>query len=337
MIAATMFHQKLSSDVENEKGCVPIGSLAPMPAIVGNFRDNILWGTRQIDDFDGRGGSDVYLVGMNSNFNFYSDSGTFGWDVIVATAPNMSIKIAETFNASNGIEEISGGGFEDVYIQGSPRDDVFIFQDIELTGIDRIEAAGGNDVVIGGDGSEDLRGNNGHDKLVGGLGNDTLFSGGKNDTIPGEDLLHLDDGNDTLVGGAGEDFMSGGADQDSLEGGPDDDILHGGRGSDTITGGNGADTFLYIRAYEAQNDVITDFVSGEDVFDLSDVDGDSQTSGFQSLVFIGEAPSVVRNALTYEVVGNHTFVRADTAGDGIADFEITLLGAIDLQAGDFIL
>ncbi|MBO9695207.1 MAG: BapA prefix-like domain-containing protein [Sphingopyxis sp.] len=75
-------------------------------------------------------------------------------------------------------------------------------------------------------------------------------------------------GNDTLTGGAGNDIIYG-------QGG--DDIIRGGAGDDVLYGGTGADHFVWQPGDTGQ-DIIADFVAGEDVIDLSALPDDYQVN-----------------------------------------------------------
>lgn len=98
-------------------------------------------------------------------------------------------------------------------------------------------------LLVTDDGDGILNGDNNGNELHGGRGADELAGFG---------------GEDILVGGVGEDIINGGADDDRIVGGLDDDIL---------TGGSGSDTFVFDQAVD--NDVVTDFLSGVDVNDIS--------------------------------------------------------------------
>ncbi|MEM1301048.1 MAG: M10 family metallopeptidase C-terminal domain-containing protein [Pseudomonadota bacterium] len=52
-----------------------------------------------------------------------------------------------------------------------------------------------------------------------------------------------------------------------MNGGADDDVIVGGTGFDLLTGGSGADVFVFDQAVDG--DTITDFNSGEDLLDIS--------------------------------------------------------------------
>lgn len=70
-----------------------------------------------------------------------------------------------------------------------------------------------------------------------------------------------------ILGLRGDDLLIGGALRDTLNGGSGDDILNGGRNRDTLTGGAGSDVFVLERNYG--NDIITDFLDGTDLLDVS--------------------------------------------------------------------
>ncbi|QRM57315.1 VCBS domain-containing protein [Sinorhizobium sp. BG8] len=90
----------------------------------------------------------------------------------------------------------------------------------------------------------------------------------------GKDTLTGGSGDDWIHGGSGSDKLYGGLGDDTLIGGADDDTLYGGAGKNTLTGGTGKDTFVIDpSALNEVNlvDVITDYKSGEDTLDVSDL------------------------------------------------------------------
>ncbi|MBH8554048.1 sodium:calcium exchanger, partial [Nostocaceae cyanobacterium CENA357] len=72
--------------------------------------------------------------------------------------------------------------------------------------------------------------------------------------------------NDNLVGTAGNDTLQGLGGNDTLSGLGGNDRLEGGRGNDTLYGGTGNDVFNL--EYYQQNDVVIDFVRGQDRVDV---------------------------------------------------------------------
>lgn len=153
--------------------------------IIGSAGDDVIYGGYHNDILDGWEGSDTYVDGSDG-FDSIVDSGTSGWDVIVAAHDYDQI-FFNSFDSSNGIEEISANGYTGVAVTGTNQDNVLDFSGTVLTDIDSIRAGAGNDTVIGSAGD---------DVIWGGMGDDTLTGGGGNDTI----VYHgTSDGSDTIT------------------------------------------------------------------------------------------------------------------------------------------
>jgi Ca2+-binding RTX toxin-like protein len=120
-------------------------------------------------------------------------------------------------------DDILARGFD---IDGTEGDDVLAGTAVT----DRIDAKGGNDIVMGA---------KGNDTLIGGLGNDLLEGG------HGDDELSGGDGDDSLAGESGADTLEGGAGVDTLMGHDGNDVLYGGTGDDLLVGHDGADVYLF--------------------------------------------------------------------------------------------
>lgn len=149
---------------------------------------------------------------------------------------------------------------------------------------------------------------------------------------------------DTLRGMDGDDFLGGGDGNDTLSGGNGKDTLMGGRLADSLSGGAGADSFFYQRADESTGagyDTIADFVPGEDVIDLHQIDANSKTVANDAFTFIGSDPfsgmagelRVTRSSFVLGV----TTIRADTDGDGDTDLLIRLSHRPLVTEEDFVL
>ncbi len=113
------------------------------------------------------------------------------------------------------------------------------------------------------------------------------------------------------------DHLVGSAAPDAIDGRRGNDFIDGGAGTDTLTGGAGSDTFVLREG--GGDDVITDFVQGEDriLFDFnsySDVFGDlgSFYDGQQFTDFTGQT-----NVLVSAV---------DANADGVMDTVFTVNG-----------
>lgn len=135
----------------------------------------------------------------------------------------------------------SGGSTQDTIDYGM-RDDGLI--------INMTSAEGGN--VEHGNGDEDI-----------------FFEIGAFNLTDFDDRFNGDVGDDSVAAGAGNDTLLGGAGNDTLSGGDGNDILEGGDGDDVLFGGTGNDTFVV--APTSGNDVVADFVLGEDLFDATSV------------------------------------------------------------------
>lgn len=112
-------------------------------------------------------------------------------------------------------------------------------------------------------------------------------------TTTGATTLTLRDGVDlavtlanavnTVTGGTGNDTITGGSAADTLNGGGGNDSLAGGGGQDQLTGGAGTDNFIFAvgdsQGVIGLADVITDFVDGTDIIQISGVADFSSTGG----------------------------------------------------------
>jgi Ca2+-binding RTX toxin-like protein len=162
----------------------------------------------------------------------------------------------------------------------------------------------------------------------------TLIANGS--SVPLGQVVNIDgrgvhDGNLTLLGGGGHDVMFGGSGAD---------VMIGGTGADALTGGAGADTFRYdsaLDSVEGREDLIGDFQSGSDRFDLSRVDANSNSAGDQAFTWIGSnAFSGVAGELRTFEQGGYRWIAGDTDGDGDGDLVIALQPGAPLVQGDFL-
>jgi Ca2+-binding RTX toxin-like protein len=118
---------------------------------------------------------------------------------------------------------------------------------------------------------------------------------------------------ENVTGSSFSDLLSGDAGVNVLDGADGHDTLIGGNGSDTMTGGGGSDVFVWLDTIVGK-DTITDFDSGLDVLDISDL-----VTGFDPLT--SDAGSFVR----FPQSGGNTIVQVDADGTvGGSDF-VTLV------------
>ncbi|MGZ9213329.1 MAG: M10 family metallopeptidase C-terminal domain-containing protein, partial [Candidatus Binatia bacterium] len=85
-------------------------------------------------------------------------------------------------------------------------------------------------------------------------------------------------------------------------------------------------------------DLLTDFVHGTDIVDLSAIDPDASSNGNQAFAFGGQNTNAIAGSVTWFESGQNTIIQAEVSGAPTVDFMITLAG-IDhnLSASDFIL
>jgi len=148
-------------------------------------------------------------------------------------------------------------------------------------------------------------------------------------------------GTNTLLGASGDDFLTGLAGNDILRGGAGNDVLIGGLGADQLLGGSGADTFVFKAAAESKAvrlDLILDFSAAEgDRLDLSGIDASTANFGNQKFhlggsYFAGDSGELI------QVLGEGGVrLLADVNGDGLAEFELMLVGQHSLLSPSDIL
>ncbi|HEX2552156.1 MAG TPA: glycosyl hydrolase [Microvirga sp.] len=147
-------------------------------------------------------------------------------------------------------------------------------------------------------------------------------------------------GADTLVGKGGSDTLKGLAGADQLSGGEGSDTLIGGKGKDVLRGAGGADTYDFNAAKDSvtgsKRDVVMFSHAEGDVIDLSGIDASTQSSGNQTFRWVDADDlnaEFTKSAGQLRLEGG--LLQGDTDGDGRADFELVIKGAI--TPDDFIL
>jgi Ca2+-binding RTX toxin-like protein len=110
--------------------------------------------------------------------------------------------------------------------------------------------------------------------------------------------------------------------------------------SNRLTGGGGEDRFVFYTVSASSvsaPDTITDFVSGGDKINLSDIDANSGTPNNDAFSYIGTgAFSGVAGQLRHETVGGATHIYGDVNGDSVADLHI-IVSAPAITVQDFFL
>ncbi len=213
-----------------------------------------------------------------------------------------------------------------------------------------LSALAGNDLLKGQGGNDTLNGNDGSDVLDGGLGNDKLNGGAGMDiaTFAGSTAVVVDlTAKPATARRGGEiDQLSSiegiiGSDKaDTFKGDGQNNEFQSGLGKDVATGGAGRDLYAFRTVQESPpgsgRDVIKDFVPGQDVIDVANIDADETIPGQQSFRWVGKATLTGAAQLGYYVAGGNTIVRASTTdADAAAEVEIQLSGVKVLTPADF--
>jgi Ca2+-binding RTX toxin-like protein len=211
-----------------------------------------------------------------------------------------------------------------------------------------------NNTITGNAANNILNGGAGSDAMAGGLGDDIYAVDTAGDTVTeaaaaGYDVVQSTIGltlsanverlnlvGTAAINGTGNDLAN------VITGNAGANILDGGAGADVLVGGAGADRFVLSAASHsptaATRDVIVDFSQAAgDRIDVSPIDANTTLAGAQAFTFIGTAGFSAAGQLRVAQSGSQTIVSGDVDGDGLADFQIGLSGAIALTAGDFVL
>ena len=136
--------------------------------------------------------------------------------------------------------------------------------------------------------------------------NDQIYARSKRSLIRGKN------GNDTITGNRGDDLIRGGGGKDQI---------YPGLGKDWINGGKGVDKIIYLDINESpiyKPDVVK--LHDQDIFDLSNLDGDPDKPGIQKLKWIGGQEFTGLKSGEIQSRTNGFFVDMDK--DKLADFAV---------------
>jgi RTX calcium-binding nonapeptide repeat (4 copies) len=303
----------------------------------GGFGNDVLAGAAGSDLLYGEWGNDT-LKGGGGNDRLYGGQGDdaqlggAGGDELWGDVGN------DTLNGGAGADAMIGGAGNDTYVVDTVAD--LVVENVG-EGIDSLNAtvsinlaayANVENVALLGSGTINATGTNGVNRLTGNAGANTLLA------LGGNDLVNGGGGNDAIDGGTGNDVLDGSIGNDTLIGGTGLDTLYGGTGRDSLTGGADADVFAWRSTAEAGfgigRDVVADFAVGVDQLDLSIIDAHALLANDQAFSFIGAAVFTgVAGQLRY--VGG--ILQGDTNADGVADFQIQLVGSPVITIADMVL
>ncbi|MCB1431370.1 MAG: M10 family metallopeptidase C-terminal domain-containing protein, partial [Alphaproteobacteria bacterium] len=151
----------------------------------------------------------------------------------------------------------------------------------------------------------------------------------------GDDIIRGQDGNDYLAGDDGN---------DTLKGGNGDDAIEGGLGGDTLSGGWGRDQFYYSSTNDAgtgvnSRDTIVDFVHGEDVIDVYDIDAIARSAAENAFTFEASGVFTGNGQIRAIDVAGGCVLEFNTKGTDAAEMAIFISGGVaaNFSASDFFL
>ena len=282
--------------------------------ITGSAADNMLYGLGGDDMLSGDVGNDTLVGGqgndtLNGGAGNDTESGGNGNDIFIASLGDDVLNgqgATDFFDASAATNAIN------VNLAVGTATGTDVGNDT-LYDIEGVKAGAGDDTITGGATAELLYGRDGNDTINGGSGNDTI--NGNSD-------------NDIVSGGIGSDFVVGGDGEDVVNGDAGNDTLAGGMGRDVLSGGADADIFYYTSSVDSgvgvpNRDLVTDFVSGIDTFDMTDTEFASY--GGERANFTAANQLILDGDILKGSLDGSTTV-----------FEIDMNGVTDLSNGDFI-
>lgn len=309
------------------------------------------YGIREYND-----GSDYNYIGRNQCYGFsdgriesiYGRHSEFkdghGWKFTNNTLTGTAA--SETLNGFSGNDTITGGGGKD-YLIGGKGNDVFKYTavsdststtrdiikdyvvdfdkiDVSALGFKALTTAAttkADELRVSYDATKDITIiRNDQTKFEIALDGNYKNTLGIKDFVFTAEKISGTSKADSLVGKEGNDTLSGGAGNDTLDG-------QGGR--DMLVGGAGADIFKFSDSFDSHErsgqDLIRDFVKGEDKIDVSAL-------GFESIT-TDKTTEVGEIRLAYSATSDRTYIRSDQS-----EFEVALSGdhTHSLSNSDFI-
>lgn len=333
---------------------VIVGSSGADVIDAGSGDDRIV-GFDGADRINGGNGRDtLVLVATSQDLNSAANAQLSSIEVVTAEDAVAGV----TINLSNQSEwfSITGSAHSDV-LQGG-------------TGRDTISAGDGDDLILGFTSGDIVNGGAGTDAILL-LATSTGLNGASNTQISNVEVVSAADAasavtidlnrqNDgfTIAGSAWSDVLTGSSGNDVISGGAGNDTIKGGAGVDAIYGGDGADVFVFSGLTESgvsdgTRDVIMDFASASenpdlhDAIDVSAIDaiqgGSNQAFSFNDVPWNGVgAQFTAAGQLSYQYVTDdvgvaRTIISGNVNNNLGADFQIALMGHVNLSANDFIL
>ncbi|HEX2554612.1 MAG TPA: calcium-binding protein [Microvirga sp.] len=332
----TLVGAKLTEAQRNQILSQGIESITEIGEVTGTGGDDTITGIDGDDNLEGGPGNDT-IDGRSGDDTL---AGGVGDDALLGGAGNDALHGGEgsdrlhggmgndILNGGAGPDQMTGGSGDDIYTVDEVGD---VVTELAGEGTDLVQSSvsftlGGNveNLTLMGAGAINGSGNALANTILGNSAGNRLSGGA---------------GNDTLSGGSGDDILKGGAGNDRLLGGAGDDRMFGGTGRDVMKGDAGADVFDFNRVSEskvgAKRDIVVFSHSEGDEIDLRGIDaikgGGNQRFSWADADDLDAAFTGDAGQLRFA----EGILSGDIDGDGKADFEIKIMGA--LSAGDVIL
>jgi Ca2+-binding RTX toxin-like protein len=253
----------------------------------------------------------------------------------------------ETHNGTDSNDTLTGADGNDV-LNGGAGDDILNGGN----GNDLLIGGLGDDILNGGDGADDMRGDAGNDIYIVDDEGDTISdSSGDADQVQTTLSFELPEGFEILTftglesgllgqGNTGDNTLGANNGGSELQGHDGNDTLTDGNGRDVFTGGSGADTFDFSHLSKTivRLGEVLDFSTARgDKIDISKIDANSFLAGNQDFQFIGgDAFHGTGSSSAGELRFSQRLLQGDLNGDGKADFEIKLVGVLELNTDDIL-
>lgn len=341
--------------------------------LMGKAGDDYMVGQAGRDTLDGGGGADTMIGGAGDDRYTVGNAGDIvreeageGWDTVRSFIDYALPENVERLELQGTARSGTGNGSVNTLI-GNAVDNLLSGD----AGNDYMRGEAGADTLNGGAGNDTMIGGGGNDLYIVGVRNDvTVEQAGEGydavltyagTTRLGDNIERLEfgggarvgygnDGRNTIIGNADANYLRGEGGADRLFGAGGRDTLIGGAGDDTLVGGAGADTFIMDEGADVavigtgdtgygfkQRDMVTGFVRGEDLIDLSGVDGDTATMRSEDLTFVGQTRTPGTAEVSFLVYGAMTIVSINIDDDAAIEMQLQLNGVSSLGVSDFIL
>jgi len=301
--------------------------------VTASFGNDTVLGGAGSDRLEGGANNDLLDAGIGDDFVY----GGEGDDTLVSGAGS------DTLLGGIGADSMNGGDGNDTLNAQSELNEF----GAALTGpsqdaVDTLEGGLGNDTFVFVRGGDIVTDAGGIDTIVtdvswtlGAAFENLSFLGDATTSGIGNALANViegSDGNNFLQAGGGADTVIGGGGNDTVGGNEQNDRVEGGLGNDTVSGGSGQDSFVFREFGAANADLVTDFASAWDGFQLdhtafSAIGASGKFAAGDARFFAG-AGATGGNDATDRVVYNTTtgalYYDADGSGAGAAQLVATL-------------